>query len=424
MFLTILVLVFLLLCSSFFSGSETSMMSVGRLKARFLVEQGEKRANTLLTLLENPNRLLTTILIGNNIVNIAASSIATAFAIDLLGPKGTGVAAAVMTVLVLIFGEILPKTYAAYYAEKTSLIVAGPIYQLSRLLSPLIAVFTWLSGVLLRFFGSEDPPKLVTAEEIRSMVSLGHQEGVLESAEGEIIHNVFEFTDTIVQEIMIPRPDLTLVDAEAAVKEAASLMVEKNESRLAVFEEDKANIIGVVHIEDVLAAVMKGGEEKVRTIMRSAFVVPETKPVGDLFEQMRKERISSALVVDEYGTVSGMVTLDELVEDIVGELQDEHYEEEGAVTGADGDIILHGSLNIAEANELLDLDLPDEHANTLGGWLFHTLGRLPKVGDVVRYNNMEFRVDEMERWRISRVRVTKENKAKKERMQGSGKPEA
>lgn len=405
---TVVALFFLLACSAFFSATETAMMSLGVVKAHILAEQGDHRAKRVQALLNNPNRLLTTLLIGNNIVNIAASVIATALAISWWGPKGTGIAAIIMTVLVLLFGEIIPKSYAVHFTEKIALATAKPVHFLSVVLLPLISVFTWLSDVFLHLFGSQERTSLVTAEEIRSMVSLGHQEGVLEEAEGEIIHNVFKFADTTAEDIMTPRLDLPAIHIDATVDEAAQMMVKYNTDHLAAYQEDRSAIIGVIHIEDILAAKISASTQTVRHLMREAFLVPETKPVDDLFAQMRKERISSAIVADEYGSTTGMVTLDDLVENIVGDLHDEHdVDQDEPVVAMDGDTILNGRLAIDEVNELLETALPSDYVSTLGGWIFHTFGRLPEPGDTITYDDWEYQVVSMDRWRVDKVRARK-----------------
>lgn len=410
MFSVWFMLVLLLGASGFFSASETAVMSTGRLRARLLAEQGKAQASTLLNLLEEPNRLLSTILVGNNIVNIAASAIATALAIDRYGRAGAGIATLGMTLAILVFGEILPKSYAAYASDRVALAVARPISFLSIVLGPLVSFLSWITRLLLRAMDSPtDDRAIVTEEEIRSLITLGHQEGVLDPDEEEILHSVFEFRDTVASEVMTPRLDMPSVEVNEPVDVAAARMLESGVSRLSAYETTADNLIGVVHIEDVLRAKVGGDVERVKDLVRPALVVPESKPVGELFEQMRHQRVSAAIVADEYGSSSGVITLDDLVEDIVGELWDEHDPaQEARIKAVDErSSIIDGRISIDEINEVLDTSLPDEYAHTLGGWIFHSLGRLPKVGDLVQADGVEFRVESMDHWRVDRVRVRK-----------------
>ncbi len=405
-----LVLALLLVISAFFSAAETAIISVGRLKARVLDEQQRSGARVLRDLLADPNRLLTTILVGNNAANVAASAIATAAAIRYLGATGTGVAAVGMTVIILVLGEIMPKSYAAHYAERVALALAGPVRLAGVLLAVPVQAFTWLSRVSLRLFGvSGQRGVVVTEDEIRSLISIGHEQGVVDQAEEEILHSVFEFTDTAASEVMTPRHDMPAVPAAAAVDEAAGHLLQQGVTRLAVYEGTTDNVVGVVHMEDVLKAKVEGAPLVVAELLRPALVVPETKPVGDLFERMRKDRVSAALVADEYGTVAGMITLEDMVEHIVGDLWDEHDPaEDDWIKPLDAQSsIIDGRLSVDETNDALAVGLPTDKAHTVGGWIFHRLGRLPKVGDAVESQGVEFRVEAMDGWRVDRVRVKK-----------------
>lgn len=410
---TVVILLILLAASAFFSAAETAIMSLGRLRAHILTEQGNSAGRILEDLLADPNRLLSTILIGNNIVNIAASAIATAVAINKYGSAGTGIAAVIVTIAVLVFGEILPKSIAANSTDKVALLLARPVYFISILFRPVVTVFAGFTRLVLRVVGGPaEAAGIVTAEEIRSLITIGHQQGVLEPAEEEILHSVFEFRDTVASEVMTPRLDVPAVEVNDSVDTAAACILENGVTRLAAYEATPDNLVGVVHIEDVLRAEVEGSAERVKDLVRTALVVPESKSVGDLFEQMRKQRVSSAIVADEYGSSAGLINLEDLVEHLVGDLYDEHDPADERIQAVDeNSTLVDGRLSIDEINEALDTHLSEENAHTLGGWIFDTLGRLPKAGDIVHSDDVEFKVESMDHWRVDRVRIRKLQKS-------------
>lgn len=396
----------LLLCSAFFSASETALTAISRLRIRTLVEQGVTKANLLAELTEEPAKVITAILIGNNVVNIVASTIATAVAIDIWGPVGAGISAAFMTLMILTFGEILPKSIATYYVETVSLLVARPIFLLTRVLSPVIAVFNGLFGLIVRWFGGERSSATVTEDEIRTIIALGQEHGVLEKHEHDIIRSVFHFGETTAEEVMVPRVDIKAVPITASPEELAQAFAETQFSRLPVYEGTLENIIGAVHMKDFVRAYHGNGVSLVE-LVRPVLFVPETLAIEAIYTRMKRQRISTAIVLDEYGQTVGMLTRSDIVEEIMGDFVDEHGELNGEpIALNEGTIEVDGSYLLEDLNEEFQLSLPTDVVNTVGGYIFHKLGRIPKVNDrLILADNVEALVVEMNGRRVGKVRL-------------------
>lgn len=400
------VIVALLAGSAFFSASETSLLSVNRLRLRALSDAGNRSAKRLTKLLENPNQLIATILIGNNLVNIVSSTLATALAIQILGPIGTGVAAAVMTVVVLIFGEILPKSAAAHYAEPIAFRVSSLISILARILSPVSYVFDKLSKFFLGLFGGRNETARVTEEEIRTLITLGQEEGVLDEQEHDWIHSVFHFGETTAEEVMVPRIDIIAVDVNSNLDDVMRTFVESPYSRLPVYEGSIENVVGVVYIKDLLRAIHEGKDD-LSEILRPVLYVPESLSIEIVFGRMKRQRITTAIVLDEYGQTVGMLTPSDIIEEIMGRIWDEHDTAEDELLHVnEGAIDVDGGYLVEDLNAEFDFRIPENLANTIGGYIFYRLGRIPKVQDRVALSeHVEAIVLEMNGRRVSKVRL-------------------
>ncbi len=403
-------LLVLLALSAFFSGAETALMSLNRIRLKHLVDSHVPRADIIYGFLDNPGRLLSTLLIGNNVVNIVFSSVATILFISLLGPAyGAPVAVVVATALVLVFGEVTPKTLANQKSEAWALHVARPISLLMTILSPLIAVLTRITNGIASLVGvTPRRDNLVTQDEIRTVIHIGQREGVIELSERKMLTSVLEFNDTLVREIMIPRIDIFALPQDLTVEEAAQETIVQHYSRIPIYEKSVDNIIGLVHVKDLLAAMLDKPDTLVRDIMRSMLFVPESRQIGLLLEQMQKQRVSVAIVLDEFGSTSGMATIEDIVEEIVGEIEDEYDEGDLPMeTLGESETLLDGGCSISDVNDQLSLNLPEEQSATVGGYIFSRLGHIPRVGDTVTYHNWAMVVEEMEGRRVARVRLCK-----------------
>ena len=406
------VLAVLIVLGAFFSASETALFSSNRLTLRRLADGGDRRARTAVQLLHDPGELLTTLLVGNTIADIGASTIATSVAIRLVGHgHGEWIAFVSVTLVVLVVSEIAPKTLAARNADRMALWVAGPIRAVGRLLGPLCQVLSVAATTLIRPFGAPitTRPPLVTEEQLRFLVQVGEEEGVIEEEEREMIHSIFELGDTLVREVMRPRIDIAGVPSSATINEALGLMIERGHTRLPIYEGSVDHIIGVVYVRDLLPAVREGRLDKpVLDVLRPAFFVPETKKVDELFREMQRRKVSMAIVLDEYGGTEGLVTMEDVLEEIVGEIQDEHDMEEKPIQIVDDrTAIVNGPTHIDEVNEALGLSLPHDtgDVDTVAGLVYQQLGRVPQQGETVTVDGVELRVERTVGHRISKVRI-------------------
>lgn len=398
-----------LVSSGFFSSAETSLMSLSKIKIKHMKEEGIKGAETVYILLKNPSKLLSAILVGNNIVNIGASALATSLAIDYLGDKGVGIATGLVTLLVLIFGEITPKALANIYAEKYSLIISKPIYYLTVILSPITAIFTSISNFFIKLFGGENNNKiLITEDEIKTMVDVSHQEGILEVDEKEMIHNVFEFNDTVVKEIFKPRTDMVVIDKNLSLKEIIEVFKREQFSRIPVYEEKVDNIIGILNIKDLIFIDDIKSNFDINKYLRPVFFTYEYKKIDELFSEMKKKRATIGIVVGEYGGVSGLITMEDLIEEIVGDIEDEYDEiQEDIHIVKENEYIVYGSTPIEDLNELIGFDIESEDFDSIGGFIIGLHGGFPEVGSTIKYRNLEFNILEIDNCRIKKIKITK-----------------
>lgn len=405
-----LIAIIILLClSAFFSSSETALTTVNQIRMRTLADNGDKRAARVLRVTGNPGKMLSAILIGNNIVNLSASSISTSLAIHLFGNTGAGIATGILTFLILIFGEVTPKTMATIKADSMSLTVAAPIGLLMKILTPVIFIINKLSlGLMfLLHVNIKDAQKKMTEEELRTIVDVSQENGVIEHEERDMIHNLFDFGDAEAKEIMVPRIDMTFVQADATYQEVLDIFRQDMFTRLPVYEDSTDNVIGIINMKDFLLQ-NDTPEFSVRNLLREPYFTYEHKNTADLFLEMRKSSISLAIVLDEYGVTAGLITLEDLLEEIVGEIRDEYdADEEDDITRiSDREFYVLGSANLDDVSEALSLHFTSDDYDTIGGYCLGLLDHLPEKNEIILTdNNILIRIDRMEKNRIERIYI-------------------
>ena len=405
-----LIAIIILLClSAFFSSSETALTTVNQIRMRTLADNGDKRAARVLHVTGNPGKMLSAILIGNNIVNLSASSISTSLAIHLFGNTGAGIATGILTFLILIFGEVTPKTMATIKADSMSLTVAAPIGLLMKILTPVIFIINKLSlGLMfLLHVNIKDAQKKMTEEELRTIVDVSQENGVIEHEERDMIHNLFDFGDAEAKEIMVPRIDMTFVQADATYQEVLDIFRQDMFTRLPVYEDSTDNVIGIINMKDFLLQ-NDTPEFSVRNLLREPYFTYEHKNTADLFLEMRKSSISLAIVLDEYGVTAGLITLEDLLEEIVGEIRDEYdADEEDDITRiSDREFYVLGSANLNDVSEALSLHFTSDDYDSIGGYCLGLLDHLPEKNEIILTdNNILLRIDRMEKNRIERIYI-------------------
>ena len=376
----------LLLLSGFFSSAETALTTVNKVRIRTLCEEGNKRAKTTQKILDNYSKVLSTILIGNNIVNITASSLATTFAIKLWGNFAVGIATGVLTILVLLFGEIIPKNLAMLNAEKISLAYSSIIYALMQLFTPVIFIVDALSNLIMKLLHIDPNKKIstMTESELKTYVDVSHEDGVIESEEREIIYNVFEFSDAVAKDIMIPRIDMVTVSLDTGYEDLLKVFRESMYTRIPVYEEDKDNVIGLVNIKDFIL-VTDEAHFHIKDIIREAHYTYEFKKTADLMVEMREKTTNVAFVLNEYGSTVGMITLEDLLEEIVGEIRDEYDEDEDEYIKAidSNTYLVEGGMKLDDINDALEISLQSEDYDSLGGLMIEKLDRLPEEDEEI-----------------------------------------
>ncbi|TDP94728.1 CBS domain containing-hemolysin-like protein [Halanaerobium saccharolyticum] len=410
MYLELLSLFILIFLSAFFSGSETAFMSVNRIKIKEKVQRGDEHAVKVDKLLQNQTKLLTTILIGNNLVNIAASSIATALSIELFGSKGVGIATGVVTLLILIFGEITPKSLGNNKAIDYAKAAAVPLYYLEIILSPFIYLFTKIVNLFVKD-KSLISSAFLSEEEIRRFVDVSQREGVIKETEQEMIQSVFDFDDTLVKEIMIPRIDMVCVEKNASLKELIKMGVEKGHSRIPVFEESIDNIIGLIYIKDLLELLLEQKDDvDIEEFVKPIYFIPEGKPINQLLSEMKDRKEHMAIVVDEYGGTSGLITIEDLLEEIVGDIQDEFDLEKSYIEIIDDNkLLLDGRVDIEELNRYLKEPLAEsDDYETVSGLVLYYLNRLPVQGEKLELEDVTFVVESIIDNRIRKIKLISE----------------
>lgn len=380
------VLIILLLLSAFFSSAETALTCVNQVRIRTLAEENDKRAIRVQQILDNPSKMLSTILIGNNIVNISSTSLATTLTIRIFGNYAVGIATGILTLFVLLFGEIIPKTSANLNAERLALAYSFWIAKLMLVLTPVIFVVDKLSGFFLRLFGV-NPSKTgtgMTETELKTYVDVSHEEGVIETEEREMILNVFDLGDSLARDIMIPRIDMSMISVDASYRNLQALFKETMFSRIPVYENDRDNIIGFVMLKDFFL-INKKTDFSIRSILREAYYTYETKKTDDLLSEMRSSSISAAIVLDEYGASIGLITLEDLIEEIVGEIRDEYDEEEKELIQEIDDRVyrIKGSMKIDDVNNALGTLFSSEDYDSIAGLMIEQLEHLPFEAETI-----------------------------------------
>ena len=403
----IVILLILLLLSGMFSSSETALTTCNKIRMKTLADEGNKGAALVLKVTENSGKMLSAILIGNNVVNTAAASLTATIAYS-FGGSAVALASGIITLLILLFGEITPKTMATIHAEKMSLFYAPIINLLMKIMTPVIFVINGLStGVL--FLLRIDPSKTrnaMTETELRTIVNVSHQDGVIESDEKEMIYNVFDLGDARAKDVMVPKVNVTFADVESTYEELVELFEEDRFTRLPVYEETKDNVVGTINMKDLL--LIKNKENfHIRDIMREAYFTYEYKSTSELLVEMRKASCNIAIVLDEYGETSGIITLEDILEEIVGEIHDEYdeNEEESIRALSEREYLAEGSTSLMDINDTLDLNLESENYDSIGGLIIEKLDRMPRLGDSVTVDGIRMVVEKLERNRIEQVRI-------------------
>ena len=406
--LQILIVIGLLALSAFFSSSETAMMAVNKIRVRNLADAGLSSAQTLMKVLDNQPKMLSAILIGNNIVNISASSLATILVTRAFGDMYVGVGTGILTLLVLIFGEITPKTSATLYSETMALRFAKPIYMIMQVLTPVIFIVDKLSQGVLRLL-HVDPNKkqdAITEDELRTIVEVSHEEGVIESDEKKMIYNVFDFGDSVAKDIMVPRIDMTFIDVDATFSEVIEVFREVKYTRYPVYEETPDNVIGIINIKDLL---LTENQKKfcIRDYLREPLYTYEFKKTAELMVELRKTQNNIAIVLDEYGATAGLITLEDMLEEIVGEIRDEYDEDEEDLIRRIGprEYVVEAAMKLDDLNDQLGLDLESEDYDSIGGFIIGLLDHLPEEGEEVTHKTLRFVVDKVDRNRIDKIHL-------------------
>lgn len=406
--LQILIVIGLLGLSAFFSSSETAMMSVNKIRVRTLADAGLSSAKILVKILDNQPKMLSAILIGNNIVNISASSLMTVFVTDVFGNAYVGVGTGILTLLVLLFGEITPKTTATLYSESMALKFAKPIYLLMQVLTPVIFIVDKLSQGVLRLLHIDPNKKqeAITEEELRTIVEVSHEEGVIQSDEKKMIYNVFDFGDSVARDIMVPRIDMTFIDVNSTYEEVLEIFRQEKYTRYPVFEETTDNVIGIVNIKDLIL-LESDKEFCLRDYLREPMYTYEFKKTAELMVELRKTLNNIAIVLDEYGATAGLITMEDMLEEIVGEIRDEYDEdEEDLIKKLSADeFVVDAAVKLDDLNEQMGFHLASEDYDSIGGFVIGLLDHLPEEGEEVVHENLRLVVEKVERNRIETIHI-------------------
>lgn len=405
--LHLLGLLCLLVFSGFFSGSETALLSINRFKLKSLVNKNKPGAKQLDAILSPPDRLISAILVGNNLVNIAVSVFATTFFVEIYGDRGEFMTIVVLTPLLLIFSEIFPKTLAAQTSEKMSFVVLRPIRGVMWLLTPVVSLLTMITGVLTRLVGFKAKPAVISEEEIRAMIVVGEQAGVVAREKRRMLHGIFELSKTRVRDVMVPRTEIVGIEVATPFEELVARLKDGQHSRYPVYEDQLDNIIGVIHAKDVWNYVGRPEAFSLQDIAREPYFVPESKLVETLLQSFMEKHLHLAVVVDEYGGLEGIVTLEDIFEEIVGEIQDEYDVEEELLfkeLGTDR-YLIDGSVSVRTINRKFGIKLSERYVTTLAGLLLHTMGAIPKKGDSCTVEGIRFKVRKVVDRRIEEIEM-------------------
>lgn len=401
------ILFVLFMLSAFFSASETALMSLSKIRLRTMVDENVKNAEIIQEVLENPSRLISAILIGNNLVNIGASSLATSIAINMFGNKGVGIATGLLTLFVLIFGEITPKTLATQKAEKLCILVIKPIKLCIFIFTPVIVVLNVITGFLLKLLKCDPAKKepAITESELLTMVNVSHEEGVLEVDEREMISNVVDFGNSDAKDIMTPRTDMVAVPIDSTYEEIENVFVTEQFSRIPVYKENIDDIVGIIYFKDFIFSADKDNFD-INSLLREPYYTYESNGCRELFSQMRAKGMYFAIILDEYGGTSGIVTLEDLFEEIVGDISDEFDDEDKEIEIIkENEYIVDGSAKISDVNEMIGTNFESDDFDSIGGYVIGVIGRFPKKGETIETNDIKFIVEEIDKNRIEKLRI-------------------
>ena len=405
----IIILAILLVLSGFFSGSEVALISLTKLKAQQMLDNKKLGSVFVKKLKDDHQRMLATILIGNNLVNVAASAIATSIMINVFESYAIAIATGIMTLLILVFGEITPKSIAAKNNELISQLVATPIWYLGIILAPILNILDTFLNKFISIIGIKAQEKAITDEEIMSVIRAAEEEGSIKETEEKMISSILKFDDTSVSEIATPRRDMIMLESKIKIKDALKLVLKKNHTRIPVYEKHKDKIIGIVHIRDLMMhAQGKNKNQSISKIIYKPHFVPEVKKISDLMKQFQKRKEHMAIVVDEHGSITGLVTMEDALEEIVGEIMDETDIIAPNITKmGKNNWIINGKTDIDEVNEKLNMKLKGRGYDTFSGFILKRTGKIPKEGDEISYKRFKFKIEEIEHHRISTIRVEK-----------------
>ena len=399
-------LLLLFILSAFFSGSETALTTIDRHRLKYLVEKKKPGAKRLAAVLAYPDRLLSAILIGNNIVNIAASVFATALFLKLYGDQGELMTILIMTPVLLIFSEVCPKTYAAQNPERVSFLVLKPILLVMWFLTPLIWLVTRVSRFMTWLFPGETERPLISEEEIKSIITVGEQDGVVAEEQRKMLHGVFELSQSRVRDLMVPRTEVVGIESGTSFSDILSLVQSARHSRFPVFKESLDHIVGIVHSKDILNYVNRPEAFQVEKVARQPYFVPESKLVNLLLQSFRERKVHLAIVVDEYGGVEGIVTLEDVIEEVFGDIEDEYDVEEALIRElAPGRFMVDGSLTLRTFNSRFGLQLSEEHVTTLAGYVLQALGTIPVEGEQFVVDGIRLIVKRMDGQRVEALEL-------------------
>jgi putative hemolysin len=405
------ILVLALIVAAMAAAAETALTSVNRIRLRNLQEEGDKKAKRILRLIDQPQIFLSTILAASNLAIIVASSVATLLAINLFSSAGEVIETIVLAIFVLIFVEITPKTAAVQAPERWARVLVRPVEAVGFVLRPLITALTFITNGIVRLFGGQVSHRgpFLTEEELRLLVDVGQEEVKLEEEKRDMIHNVFELGDTMVREVMVPRIDMVTVEADAPVDEALKLIIQGGQSRIPIYDTTIDNIVGLLYAKDLLRVVATHEQlPDVSSLARPAYFVPETKRLDDLLRELQNQRVHMAIVVDEYGSVAGLVTIEDLVEEIIGDIKDEYDTEEQLFERVgENEYLVDAKVSLDDLNDLLDSKLESEDYDTLGGFVYANLDKIPTIGDTITEDGFRFTVMGTKGRRVTKVRVVR-----------------
>jgi putative hemolysin len=397
----VIVLVVSLVLAAFAATAETALTSVGRLRMRAMAEQGDRAARLVVRLHEDPNAYLSTILTVNNLAVIMASTVTTLIVTENWGRGAEAIATAVLSVVVLVACEILPKSLALRFNEQVARLVARPVTWLTWLLRPLVSLLTRLSGLLVGLIarGGAVRGPFVTEEELKMILAVGEREGVVEEEEREMISGILELTDKVVREIMVPRVDVIGVEVRCTVDDVMRLVTQHGHSRIPLYEDTIDNVVGVIYAKDLLRVCNTDEKPTLRELAREPYFTPELKRAGELLIEMRQKKVHMAIVVDEYGGTAGIITIEDLIEEIVGDIRDEHdaVEAEEIQFISDREVLVNARVPLDDIKALLHLPVEDVEADTIGGLVYERLGSIPKAGDTVQIDDVTIRVESVRR---------------------------